>query len=156
MEDVTAFHGFPRSRQLLRGIETPEELSAAVKIGKQAPEVPWLLACAAPADCGKLLVRYGDGGLFLLKRAVRKGHAGAELLRKIRIVKWSAKNILRGRFHDMLLYSAIEKKAFACTLFWCSGALGLISLFFFCRAALSGGLFLRRRQKTHSKAAVGE
>ena len=153
--ELTEFHGFNRSRQLFKGINTPEELAAAVKIQKQAPEVPWLLALAVPADCGKLFLRYGEGGVALLKSAVRKGSPGGELLKKIRIVKWSTKNIIKGRFHDMLLYSAIENPAFARLLPFAGGGLLLAACFFYCRGAVTCGLFSRCRQKTRSKAEGG-
>lgn len=152
---LTELHGLQRTKQILKGICTQEELAAAVKISKKAPEVPWLLAYGAPADSGKLLLSFGEEGLFLLKSAVRKGPRGIGPLRKIRIVKWSAKNILQGRFHDMMLFSAIEKTALGHSLPYIGGILLLSALFFYCRAGFSGGKVLRALRKKHSRAEDG-
>ena len=111
---VSVFHGVRRSKTVLCGINSPGELAAAVKLQSAAPEVPWLIAHAAPLDSGKIFLRYSEGTetLRLLKTAARKGEEGAHLLRKIRIVKWSVKNFWQGRFQDMLLFKAIADPAF--------------------------------------------
>ena len=153
---VTLFHGLRRSKTVLRGINSPQELAAAVKLQAAAPEVPWLIAHAAAVDSGKIFLRYsgGAGPLRLLKSAARKGEAGVILLRKIRIVKWSVKNILQGRFHDMLIYNAVENPRFrhilSAALFVCAA----ISLCFFLWGAVSAGRIWRSWKGSRSKAGV--
>lgn len=149
--ELTAWNGLDGSKQLLRGISTAEELSAAVKVCKKAPEVPWLLALSAPADCGKLMLHFGDSSINLLRTAVRKGPRGAELLRKIRTVKWGAKNILKGRFHDLLRHAALENRSLKHMLPWAGGGLLLAAFFFYGRAAVICGTVLRGWRKKRSE-----
>ena len=84
--DLTKAHGLKRSGVILRSIKTPEELAAAVKLQKKAPEVPRLLAYGAPEDCGQLLVRYSEGPLQLGNLPKGKWrHLTAEELRQLQI-----------------------------------------------------------------------
>ena len=143
LREVVTFHGMNRSKSVLKGLNSPEELAAAVKLQKIAPEVPWLTACTAPRDSGQLFVNFSasPARLALLKSAVRKGAAGTELLKKIRFVKWSAKNIQQGRFHALLLSSALENPRFFRSLPWIGTAAILL---FVC---LNGGTILRMMKK---------
>ena len=153
---VTHFHGLRRSKTVLRGINSPQELAAAVKLQSAAPEVPWLIAHSAVVDSGKIFLRYSDGAgtLRLLKTAARKGEAGVHLLRKIRIVKWSVKNIRQGRFHDMLVYSAVENPRFRHILSAAAFVCAAISLCFFVWGVLSAGRTWRAWKGRLSKAGT--
>jgi len=155
LERVTSVHGFQCARRILKGINTQEELAALVNVAKKAPEVPRLLSYTAPADSGKILLTHSEKGFFLLKNAVRKGRPGIDLLRKIRIVKWSAKNILQGRFHDLMLFSAVENPAFRRVLPYIGGSLLLAALVFYGKVCFSGGKVLRALRKKHSTAEDG-
>ena len=148
LKELVIFQGLHRAKTVLPGIRTAKELEAAVKLQKIAPEVPGLIALGAPRESGRLFVRFSTSPvrISLLKSAARKGSAGTELLKKIRFVKWGAKNIRQGRFHALLLSAALENPAFRRTLPW------IAIVFFLLTATINGGTILRILRKRPSTA----
>lgn len=148
-------HGMARSGILLRSIKTPEELEAAVRIGEKSPEVPFLIAHSAPEEGGALLLRFSDSQelLTLLKQAARKGSAGTEMLKKIKFVKFTLKNLYQGRFREIMICEGIKNPSVRRWL-WGSAFLFLLTgLFFLSGNIISVGRALLKMRAICSRSA---
>ena len=150
-------HGVLRSKTVLRAVKTPDELDAVVKVGEKAPEVPFLITHAAPEEGGALLLRYSQSQelLTFLKEAARKGAAGTEWLKKLRIAKFSLKNIYQGRFREIMVYEGI-KSANVRRGFWAGALLLLLAGLFFLRGNMvSAGRALQKLKAVCSRSGDG-
>ena len=153
---LTAYSG-QHVKAVLKGVKDPAQLEALVKLREKAPGVPLLIALAEPDECGKIVLRFSadEKGIALLKSAARKGRAGSECLKKIRIVKFTIKNLYQGRFYDLLAYASVTDPAVRKYFLWGAGALFLTALFFLLSAFIRAGKFLLRRKGGRSEAEDG-
>ena len=150
-------HGVLRSKTVLRAVRTPEELEAVVKVGEKTPEVPFLIAHAAPEEGGALLLRYSQSQelLTFLKEAARKGPAGTMWLKKLKIAKFSLKNIYQGRFRQIMVYEGL-KNANVRRWLWGSAVLLLLAGLFFLRGNMvSAGRALQKLKAICSRSGDG-